>query len=1074
MPIRRVLHLISKQTGYNFISEAKILAKIPPLTLQVKNQEVSGLMPKLLNPAKFDLVYQDDKTIIIRERALRLLPHQLDVVVTGTVTDETGAPIPGVSVTLSGSSNVGTQTDSNGKFTIKVTENATLVFSYLGYERYEKAVGSQRDLKISLKPSASALNDVVVVGYGSQSRRNIIGAVSTVNQENIKDLPVTSIDQKLSGQMAGVQVNQASGTPGGGMVIRVRGSGSIGAGDDPLYVVDGFPLNNNYDKFQNPLSTLNPDDIESISVLKDAASSAIYGSRGANGVVLITTKKGKSGASSVDFSIYTGVQHIPQSRKLDMMSAEEYATWRREHRQDLARFNNVPFVESSVPEIYRNPAALGAGVDWTDEVTRTAPMQNYNVTILNGTEKTRIMTSAGYFNQQGVVRNTGFERYSVRMNLETNLTKNLTFGLNLSPSYTKRKLSDSEGHFESGILTQALLTTPVSTVRLADGSFNPIVTSPDAFTNSNPLNVLMNTNRTSTNVRALLNTSLGWKILPGLTAKSSFNFDWQDGKFKVFQPSYVGAFRNPPPQPARGQFDSNVILNWLNENTINYVKDWKDHHLDVLAGFTVQQERGERNSINGSQYPNDVVQTINAATVVTSGADVQKWRLLSYLARANYTFADKYILSAAIRRDGSSRFGQQNRWGVFPSGSIGWRLSKESFFPNIPQIDDLKLRGSFGIAGNNSIGNYTAIPLIAASNYAFGNSLANGVTLNSLANQTLGWESSKQLDIGLDLSMFKGRLNFTAEYYTRNTEQMLQTIDIPISSGFSQGITNLGNVRNRGWEFSVSSKNTTGNLIWETDFNISFNRNKVLDIGSKQRIITGVAGAGGTNITMVGQPMGMFYGYVSDGLFLTQDELLRYPNISGQVVGTVRYRDVDGNGRIDANDQTIIGNPHPDFIFGMTNRFKFKGFDLSLLLSGSYGGQILDQYKQFTTNLDGVFNVEREVINRYRSPENPGAGILPTTVSNTNLARDFRPSHWVKNGSYVSLRNLTLGYNLKTAFSRSMRIYLSGQNLFYITPYKGGNPEVSFSGSNSLAPGVNFTAYPVAATYTLGVNFALK
>lgn len=1073
MPLRQVLYQITKQTGYNFISEGHILTKVQPVTLSLQNRPLKEVMDALLDETVFELKYKEDRTIIIREKIKKVAAREQDMWVRGLVADANGEPIAGVSVSVLENAKVGTRTDEQGRFSIQVPANTTLVFSYLGYRKREIQVQDQHELNIVLEEDAAALDEVVVVGYGSQSRRNVTGAVSTVNQTAIKDLPVTSVDQKLSGQMAGVQVNQASGTPGGGMVIRVRGAGSIGAGDDPLYVVDGFPINNSYDKAQNPLSTLNPDDIESISVLKDAASSAIYGSRGANGVVLITTKKGKSGQSTVDFNVYTGIQSIPAARKLDMMTAEEYANWRVEHRRDIAAFNNVPFDEATVPDLYKNPQALGKGVNWLNELTRTAPMQNYNVTITNGTDKTRIMASAGYFNQQGVVRNTGFERYSVRMNLETNLSKKLTLGFNLAPSYTTRKLADSEGHFESAILTQALLTTPVSQVRLDDGSFNPMITSPDAFENSNPLNVLENTKRKSTNVRALFNSYLNWQILPGLSAKTSFNVDWQDGKFNVFQPSYVGSFRNPPPQPARGQFDSNVVLNWLNENTINYNKAWGDHRLDALAGFTVQRERGERNSMSGSEYPNDVVQTINAATVVTSDGDVQKWQLLSYLARVNYAFKDRYLLSGTIRRDGSSRFGQQNRWGTFPSGSIGWRLSEENFFPKVRQLDELKLRASYGIAGNNAIGNYTAIPLIEQSNYAFGNTLANGVSLNSLANQRLGWESSKQMDIGLDMSLFKGRLIVAAEYYTRNTKQMLQTIDIPISSGFSQAITNLGNVRNRGWEFSVSSLNTTGKLKWETDFNISFNRNKVLDIGSKQRIITGVAGAGGTNITLVGQPMGMFYGYVFDGLFMNQEELDRYPHVSGQVVGTVRYKDIDGNGQINANDQTIIGNPHPDFIFGMTNRFRYKDFDLSVLLSGSYGAEILDQYKQFTTNLDGVFNVERDVMDRYRSPENPGAGILPTTVSSTNLARDFRPSHWVKDASYISLRNVTFGYNFKTSFSRSMRIYFSAQNVLFITPYKGGNPEISFSGSNSLAPGVNFTGYPVPATYTLGVNFGI-
>lgn len=1069
-PLKQVLYQITKQSGYNFISDADILTNVKPITLRVVNTPVSDVLKRCFDENIFEFVFNEDNTVVIREKKMELFVSQ-DRIIKGTVRDKQQEPLAGVSISLKEDPKVGTRTDEVGNFTLSVPVNAILIVSYLGFQRQEVILTDQEVVDITLQEDEATLDEVVVIGYGSQSRRNVTGAVSTVNSAAIKDLPVTSVDQKLSGQMAGVQVNQASGTPGGGMVVRVRGAGSIGAGDDPLYVVDGFPINNSYDKAQNPLSTLNPDDVESVSVLKDAASTAIYGSRGSNGVVLITTKKGKTGSSTVDFTAYTGVQVIPEARTLDMMTAEEYASWRVEHRRDLAAFNDTPFDESAIPEIYRNPAALGEGVNWMNELTRAAPMQNYNITIANGNEKTRVMASGGYFNQQGVVKNTGFERFALRTNVETNLAKNVVLGLNIAPTYTKRRLAESEGHFTSAVLTQALLTTPVSSVRLPDGSFNPMITSPDAFENSNPLNVLENTKRNSTNVRALVNTYLSWEILPGLTARSTFNVDWQDNKFDYFQPSYVGAFRNPPPQPAVGQFDSYAILNWLNENTLNYTKSWGDHQLDALAGFTVQEERGQQNIIYGSEYPNDVVQTINAATLVTSGGQVQEWQLLSYLARVNYVYKDKYLLSGTIRRDGSSRFGYNNRWGTFPSGSAGWRISEEEFFPESRSIDELKLRASYGVAGNNAIGNYTAIPLIAQSNYAFGGNLANGVNLSSLANMNLGWESSRQMDIGLDLSLFKGRLNFVAEYYTRNTTQMLQTIDVPISSGFNNAITNLGNVRNRGLEFTLNSVNTTGDFKWETDFNISFNRNKVLDIGNNEQIINGVAG--GTNITVVGQPMGMFYGYVSEGLFLTQQELDSYPHISGQVIGTVRYRDVDGNGIINANDQTIIGNPHPDFIFGMTNRFRYKNVDLSILVNGSYGAQILDQYKQFTTNLDGVFNVEREVMDRYRSPENPGAGILPTTVSNTNLARDFRPSHWVKDASYLALRNLTLGYNFKTSFSRNIRVYASGQNMLFITPYKGGNPEVSFEGSDSLAPGVNFTAYPVPATYTLGINFGI-
>ncbi|WP_176956085.1 SusC/RagA family TonB-linked outer membrane protein [Catalinimonas alkaloidigena] len=992
--------------------------------------------------------------------------HRPEARVSGRVVDASGEGVPGVNILEKGTSN-GTISDVEGNFTLNVAENAVLVFSAVGYLAQEVAVGQQSVISVTLEDDVKALDEVVIVGYGNQERRNVTGAIATVKTAAIKDLPLTSADQKLSGQVAGVQVKQATGAPGGGVVIRVRGSGSIGAGDDPLYVIDGFPVTNNYSQFSNPLSTLNPDDIESITVLKDASSTAIYGSRGSNGVILITTKKAKAGISSIEFSSYVGLQQIPDRNKIKMMNAQQFAQWRVEHRQDMAAYQGVPFDPSTVPAEYQNPASLGAGTNWFEEMTRVAPMQNYNLTLTNGTEKWRTLVSAGYFNQQGTVLNSSFERYSLRVNFEGHPHERVTVGVNMNPSYTLRKIANTEGHFNSALLTQGLLNSPLPPVYQPDGSFTPTITSTDVFANSNPVNALVNTVNNQNSLRILSNIYADVEILTGLHLKSTFNVDLNADRSNYFLPSYVGSFRSPPPQLATGNVGSSQRLNWLNENTLSYDRTFGKHELSALVGYTIQNERMESNTTSGTGYPNDVVQTINAANQVTATADVQAWRLLSYLGRVNYSFQSKYILTAAIRSDGSSRFGPNNRWAAFPSIGAGWTLSQESFFPTNPWVGDLKLRASYGLAGNNSIGNYTYIPGIVSDNYVLGGGLANGFYLNSLSNANLGWESSKQLDIGLDVSFFNNRVSLVGEYYRRYTQSMLQQISIPSSSGYSSIISNIGNVLNRGVEITISSRNTPERAVkWDTDFNIAFNRNTVLDLGDREQIISGDVS---TNISTVGNPMGMFYGYQFEGIFMNQQELDNSPHQSGQIVGTVKYRDVNGDGTISTLDRTQIGNPYPKFTFGLTNRVTFKNWDLSVLANGSYGAQIMDLYKRFTTNLDGVFNVEAEVMDRYRSPEQPGNGLLPTTVASTALAREVN-SLWVKDASYVSVRNVTLGYTLTTKAISSIRAYLSVQNALMFSPYHGGWPEVSYNGSNSLAPGVNYTSYPVARTYTIGVN----
>jgi TonB-linked SusC/RagA family outer membrane protein len=1076
--ISNVIHLLQQQTGIPFLYSPEIIRTNRKLALSASNEKLGVLLDKVLKPMDIGFKVVDDRILLYALDARVDNPALFqERTITGTVKDESGNPLPGVTVVIKGAT-TGAVTTPEGAFRLRIPNgNAVLVVSFIGYETQEVPVTDQTVIDIRLKTASQSLQDVIVVGYGKQERRSVTGAVSTIRAETIKDLPVTSVDQKLTGQVAGVQVMQVTGTPGGSPVVRIRGAGSIGAGDDPLYVIDGFPITTNYNKYSNPLSLFSPNDIESITVLKDASAAAIYGSRGANGVILITTKKAKPGSSRLEVDIYTGIQQEYKRNRVKMMNAAEYARWRTEHRQDMAAFTGQPFDPATVPAEYRNPDSLGRGTDWYDAMTRAAPIQSYNVTWSKGTQDLRVLLSGGYFNQQGIVRNTAFQRYSFRANIEGNISKKILIGLNFSPTYNIRNLAETEGHFNTAILTQGLLNSPVPPVKQPDGSYTPVIGSPDAFANANPVSMLENISNKVNSVRALTNVYANWEIIPGLTFRTTLNVDYANDKQNIFTPSYVGGFRSPPPQPATGAYNTGSVLNLLNENTLTYDKQWNAHNLSVLLGYTAQQERGEFGNFNGTQYPDDNVRTLNAAAVITGQTTVQEWRQLSYLGRINYGFKDRYLASVVFRRDGSSRFGADNRWGNFPSASLGWRISEESFFPHTNFIDDVKLRASHGLAGNNNIGNYTYLPGVVIdngsnflnnTNYVFGGGLASGVRVNALANPGLGWESSRQTDIGIDLSLLKGRIYFIGEYYIRDTKDMLQTIDVPSVSGFENGIANIGEVRNKGWEFSVSTRNFINEFRWSTDLNLSFNRNRIQNLGNKAQIISG---SEGTNISIVGQSMGMFYGYIFEGIFQSQEEVDKTPHQTGQVAGTVKYRDVNGDGNITSADRTVMGSPYPDFTWGLTNRFNYRHFDMSILINGSQGAKVLDLYKRFTTNLDGVFNVEAEVKDRWRSPQQPGNGTLPTTVASTPLAREIN-SLWVRDASYVALRNVTLGYSFKLKAVNNVRIYFSAQNAWVFSSYRG-NPEVNVNGSNSLAPGVNYTGYPVPATFTLGANLQL-
>ena len=1011
---------------------------------------------------------------------------QEKMTVGGHVSDSAVGPLAGVVVQVVGKA-VGTQTNGSGQFTLQVSPGDVLSFRYLGYDEKRVTVGSSKTIDVSLQSTASGLNEVVVIGYGTQQKKDMTGAIATINAKQLQDLPTAGLDQKLAGQIPGVQVSAVTGTPGGGASIRIRGSGSIGAGSDPLYVVDGFPLSGSFDQQASPLNIINPDDIETMTVLKDASSTAIYGSRGANGVVVITTKHGQSGAPRVTLNAYTGYQEVPEKGRPQMLNAREFAQFRKDIITDDFASRGLTATDADIPVEYRNPEQYGTGTNWYNTVLRNAPQRNTSLGVSGGSENTKYSFNLGYFDQDGVLRYTDYKRYTIRANIESKIGKKVKIGIDIAPTYSNQHVNDFENSF-TDVLTRSLWLSPLIPVTDNTGKRTPYISSPGMFSAANPLNSLEYGSTKVTSFSGLGGVYGEYEIIDGLKARASFNVNYGNGSTFVFNPSILGGVNNPPPSiPNSSQRKANA-LNWLSEMLLSYDKKLgKDHSINVVLGYTAQKERSEWLQIDASNYPDDLIQPIGAAaTIPTYNQDVQEWAILSYLGRINYSYKSKYLLTGTVRSDGSSRFGTNNRYGTFPSGAFAWRASEEDFLKQVAWLSDLKLRVSYGLSGNYNIGNYTYMSNINSTNYTFGGGVASGRSATSLRNPNLTWEESSQLDAGIDAGFFNNRLNVTADYYRRITKGMLYNSEIPLSSGYTNVIINSGKIENHGFEFGINTDNLSGELKWTTSANIAFNRNKVLALNeNNDPVYSGRSGEGSyTHITEIGKPIGLFYGYVVEGVYKDQADLDKSPKNVTSVVGSIKYKDVDGNGVIEpVNDFDVIGDPNPKFIWGLTNRFDYKHFDLGVVLVGAQGGQVMKASKQYLQNIDGIFNVDRSVLKRWRSVENPGDGITPTTNGARVIYRDVN-STWIESASFMRIQNIALGYNFsrklmeRTKFISSARLYASVQNLHTFTKYSGANPEVSRKSpsgnatSVALTPGEDFTNYPLSRTYTLGINLS--
>lgn len=994
---------------------------------------------------------------------------QENVTVKGTVTDDSGQSLPGVTILIKGTSN-GTVSSIDGNYLIaNVQSDATLVFSFVGMASQEVEVAGQTQINIQMRPDAIGLEEVVAIGYGSKRKRDITSAVSVISVDEMGEVPASNASRLLQGQAAGVVVKQKTGTPGEQMNVIIRGVGSLGAGSAPLYVIDGFAVGTLIGQ------RLNANDIESISILKDAASTAIYGARGSNGVVLITTKNAKKDELSLTATVNYGFQNLPDSRRVKMMSGPEFATFLKESWMDKKRyFEKREPSDNEVPIGIRYPEQTQYSTDWMDEILHNnAPFQDYNLTLASGVGKVKSLISAGYLKQDGAIIETDFERFSLRANITGEINEFITVGLNLVGTRSVENFANST--WRNGIVGRALFADPRSPVFKEDGTYNIYVGGKDGvFGITNPVYELKEYERVFYNNDLTSNGFVEVSFLKDFKFKSSFNASINNYRANEYRPSTMagGGFNQPPPSLANLTESYQENLNFATDQLLSYIKTIGEHQFNALLGFSAQEATYRHISGNGVKFPNDDIRFLQQAANTSASSSESSWSMLAYFARFGYDYQNKYLLSASFRREGSSRFGKNSKYGNFPAVSVGWRISEESFFEDVEIINDLKFRASYGVTGNNDIGNYNNSSSLASRNYILGNQTAPGVVLNSFVNENIGWEESNQLDIGLDLAMLDNRLVFIAEYYRKETNNMLLPVSVPVITGFTSTFTNVGKVENKGFEFSVDYKRkVNNNLNLRGNFNIAFNRNKVLEIDGKNKELWTGGFYGSQNRSVVGRPIGMITGFKVLGIFQTDEEIANSPTQDGAIPGVYKYWDANGDGKIsyDTKDMVEIGNPHPAFTWGLNLGADYKMFDLTVSVTGAQNYDISREIEKTTLNMDGVFNILAAATDgRFRNAENPGNGIIPT--SNTWKWEREANSRYVFDGSHAWIKSVTLGYTLpnKLKVLKGTRLYANLDNLWLITNYPGGNPDTS--NSSDISPGRDDEAYPVPRTISVGAN----
>ncbi len=1084
--INNVIQYIEENSEFVFLYRNEDLNVSNEVVVDLKNATIDQILDEVLadETVRYD-VYE--RQIIIRKASSQLkYSEQNERKITGNVKDIDGQSIPGASVFVQGTT-IGTITDFDGNFTITVpTSTKTLSVSFVGMKQADVSVGGISNVSVVLEPDAIGIEEVVAVGYGSQSRKKISAAIASVSADDIKGMAATGIDQAIQGKAAGVLVTNNTGEPGGGVTIRVRGTTSIGSGNDPLYVIDGIPLENTQTSNRNVgenrvngMSQINPADIESIEILKDAAATSIYGARAANGVVLITTKRGVEGKGEFSVNVYTGMSEV--TSQYDLLGASDYMRMVNEGRSQLAE-EEPEYVNIYPESMINNPPV---NTNWQDEIFRMGSVNEVNMSMRGGTEATRYMVSAGYYNQKGIIIGSDFSRYNMRANVDQDLGEHISVGTSLYAAFTDQNRTKNDGspdkadasnnnHIYGGsVLSTALVKAPVTPVYLADGTFT---NDPFQKEYGNPVRQALDVDITTNVTRIIASAYAKVDLLPGLNYRVQASGDIRGELENWFDPPNPNAFEGVDWRGQKSQRTFNQKA-WTLENYFTYALGVKDHSFTFLAGNTVQETIWENSFVLVSGIVSDKVATLNAGTDIdVADSDKQAYGITSFFGRFNYDYQGKYMLLLNARYDGSSRFGKDNRYGFFPSGSVAWRVSEESFMQDLSFLDDWKVRASYGVTGNQEISNYAARGIMtvgtgtnSGSNY---NNQTGGV-ISSLPTPELQWEETTQFNIGTDLSLLNSRLNFTFDYYVKTTDNLLFQVPLPNTRGVGSKLDNIGKMENKGLEFGINGTIITKESFnWNADFNISTNQNKVLELLEGKDVI--VNGAGGRSIAREGESIG-FYLY----------EREKYVNPDD---GTIVIVDQDESGGLpNEGDLIMAGSPFPDFFGGLTNNFSYKNIDLSIFMQYSYGNKIYNATRRWLETMTlndrtivGANTTQTAFDNRWQQP---GDVTEYPVINYDDRNNDYTLPHtgWLEDGSYLRLKSVTLGYTFESGLLsrlnlKSARIYLTANNLLTLTKYSGFDPEVDHftgvnGGSNSgLLRGYDYGSYPQSRAYRLGVN----
>jgi len=959
--------------------------------------------------------------------------------VRGVVSDESGEPVVGAFVVISGTT-TGTATDVNGAYVISAESGATLEFSAIGYNTQTITVGKDKVINVVLSENAEFLNEVVVIGYGTLKKKDLTGSVASVSSKEFTATPISNVGQALQGKLAGVQVLD-SGSPGSDVTVRVRGLGTIND-SSPLVVVDGVPTGG--------LNFLNMNDIERVDVLKDASATAIYGSRGANGVLLITTKRGAKGEGNVNVTANVALANatnVPQ-----LLNASEYAAFSNDLLSNAGIATNPDWAD---------PSKLGEGTNWLGEMLQTGIKQDYSLSYSGGNEANHYYISGGFVDQKGIVKTTSFQRFNVQVNNDNQVKKWLKFTSSITFSANKSQ----SGSYS---ISNAMKSLPTLPVKNEDGTWSgPEGTSYWYGDQRNPIGPMYEDSNWGSSYKLLANIAADINITSWLKFRSNFGFDGNWSFNDSWTPKYD--YKPIAVEQSSRYAGNSKSMTYLWDNYFTFDKNWGKHHLDIMAGTSAQWNN--YNYMNGTKkiFEFDAVHELNNGQEISSlNGSSSSWALMSGMGRFNYSYADRYLLTATVRADGSSRFGEKNRWGVFPSGSFAWRISKEEWFKS-RVINDFKFRIGYGVTGNQNIGNYGYIASYNTGVYSFNGNPVTALVSSTLANPNIHWEQVSQSNIGVDMSFFDSRINFSLDGYLKNTSEMLVKASIPITSGFedtSTTYTNAGKVSNKGVEFFLHTVNFKGEFYWDTDLVVSYNSNQIVSLNSdKPMYINQVNNA---YLTMLdkGYPINVFYGYVTDGIFQNQEEVNVHAVQAGAGPGDIRFRDLNNDGVINADDRTVIGDPNPDFLFSMNNRLTYKGFELILYLQGVAGNEIYNANNISNEGMSSAYNQTKSVLNRWRGEGT--STTMPRAVWGDPNDNARVSTRFIEDGSYLRIKNLTIAYNLPDAFMRkihfnSAKVYCACENLATFTSYSGFDPEVALNGIDS-------SRYPISRTISFGLN----